>query len=447
MVLLICLNGFSKSTRKYVQWAITRGLVLSLIFLQFQCGGVRETYEHHPSHSKGALRVPVDETPAQIVAAELLSYMMQVVVGAAGDPANRQAWKTRSLSLSLDYNLMSDIMRDPARQVSELMVYDANILGLSKVLYHYNQRLNYFKGRAIQESVYPSEELLAIRLFIVQKIAKGEKVRMGNLMSQSSLLDAPLTEPSPVELAMINLDAEELKLLQDVIYAEPFFKDYLEDPFLVEALHRVGIVEMDEYVGNKIEAADYSHLAAEYPRETGQDTLLRVAILPSMTRSFDFQARGTPGFPLGFRANDEYTLAAEALKGKLRAALQQRVLSRLQGKGDVPLSREERERKAADMVNTHLQFLDLDKRPLVIYPDNAEKMIQSLCPDADFNFIILGKNVYLSIYIDEERDVFPSVNRMYLDIMDVGQTQSDYEIDQAGEYLFDRLKAFVPEPQ
>ena len=194
---------------------------------------------------------------------------------------------------------------------------------------------------------------------------------------------------------------------------------------------------------HKIEAADYGRLAVEYPRKMEQDNVVRVAILPSMTQSFDFQAKGTPGFPLGFRANDDYTFAAETLKGKLKAALQQRVLDGLEGTGDTPLSLEERDRKAADIVNTHLQFIDLDKRPLVIYPGNAEKVIKALCPDADFNFIILGKNVYLSMYIDEERDVFPSVNRMYLDIMDIGRSQSDYEIDQVGEYLFNRLSTAV----
>jgi hypothetical protein len=71
-------------------------------------------------------------------------------------------------------------------------------------------------------------------------------------------------------------------------------------------------------------------------------------------------------------------------------------------------------------------------------------VIQSLCPDADFNFVILGKNVYLSMVIDENKDVFPFVNRVYLDIMDIGQSQSDYEIEQAGGYLFERLKRLVP---
>ena len=417
--------------------------MLATVFLLMHCSGTQTVNSGRLSSGANESGKGTYLAPSSRYAAEILSYMMQVVVGAAGDSANRQAWKSKSLSVDLELDQVSTIMEDRERNVSELMVYDANILGLSKVLFHYNQRLNYFKGRRFQESLYPSEELLAIRLFIVQKIARGEKARMGNLMSESALLEDPLTEPSLVALAMVNLNADELRLLQDVIHSEPFFKDYLEDPFLVEALHRVGIVEMDGYVKSKVEAADYSRLAAEYIREARPDNVVRVAILPSLTRSFDVQAQADADFPLGFRANDDYVLAVETLKAKLAAAIQHRLADALDGEEGDSLSLAEKDKKAADMVNTHLQFLDFDKRPLVIYPENADKVIQSLCPDADFNFIILGKNVYLSMYIDAERDVFPSVNRIYFDIMDIGQTQSDYEIDQVGDYLFNLIKSFI----
>ncbi|MEK6194440.1 MAG: hypothetical protein N2F24_09485, partial [Deltaproteobacteria bacterium] len=134
------------------------------------CSGARDIDRGNPSHYADENGIHDYQAPARKYAGEVLSYLMQVVVGSAGDPAIRQAWKTRALSATLDYNQVGYIMRDPKRKVSELMVYDANILGLSKVLFYYNHRLNYFKGSALQESVYPSEELLAIRLFMVQKI-------------------------------------------------------------------------------------------------------------------------------------------------------------------------------------------------------------------------------------------------------------------------------------
>jgi len=267
-----------------LKYAVRTAFILGMIFLLMNCGSTRDRNSNHLSLPADDIAHGYYQTPAGKYAAEILSYMMQVVVGTAGDPTNRQAWQTTSLTTALDLEEVGHIMQDPERNITELMVYDANILGLSKVLYHYNQRMNYFKGRALQESVYPSEELLAIRLFMVQKTARGEKVRMGDLMGQPALLDDPLTEPSATALAMVNLSREELQLLRDVIQSEPFFKGYLEDPFLVEALHRVGVVEMDDYVRDKIDAADYSGLATQYPRETGKDNVVRVAILPSMLK-------------------------------------------------------------------------------------------------------------------------------------------------------------------
>ncbi len=418
-------------------------LFFGLVFFMLQCGGFRDTGQPDPPSPAGTGEGSSDQVPARKYAAELLSYMMQVVVGAAGDPGSRKAWKTRSLSVNLDFQEIGFIMQDPERKVSELMVYDANILGLSSVLYHYNRRLNYFKGASFIDSLYPSAELLAIRLFMVQKIARGKKARLGYLVAHEKLLEDPLAEPTEAELAAVNLNAEELRLLRDVIRSEPFFKDYLEDPFLVEALHRVGVVEMDAYVKTKIREADYGYLVADRPRGDAKRGVVKVAILPSMTKMFDFQAEGTPGFSEGFRATDDYTRAVEALKQKLKAALARRVQENLNALGDAASNPAARAKTAANIVDTRLQFLDLDKRPLVIYPDNAEKVIQTLCPDADFNFILLGKNVYLSIYFDAQRDIFPSANRVYLDITDIQRTQSDYDIDQVGEFLFNRLKPFV----
>ena len=226
----------NKFHRKSVH-AVKMSFIFSMIFLLMNCSGTQDIDPGHPAPSANESGNGHYQAPASKYAAEILSYMMQVVVGAAGDPADRQAWKTRSLSADLDLNQVRHIMQDPERKVTELMVYDANILGLSTVLYHYNQRLNYFKGRA-------------------------------------------------------------------------------------------------------------------------------------------FQAKGTPGFPLGFRAAENYILAVDTLKHKLKASLQQRVQGDLEVTAGVSSTAEESGRKATDFINTHLQFVDLNKRPLVIYPGNAEKVIQ-----------------------------------------------------------------------
>lgn len=409
-----------------------------MMLLLLQCGGVWDPGRSAPSEPEAA-GSPPHLTPAEKYAAEILSYLMQIVVGAAGDPTVREAWRTRSLFARPDYKEVVNIMSDPQRKVSELMVYDPNILGLSKVLFHYNERLNLFKGQALQQSVWPSEELLTIRLLMVQKIARGEKVRLGNLMARKALIRSVLVEPSQADLDSFKISYEELKLLRDVVHAEPFFMAYLEDPFLVDALYRVGLVEMDAYVLSKILAADYGDLAERYPGRKPSSDVVRVAILPSMIGTYDFAEKGSPGYPMGFRATDDYTRAIQVLKHKLMASLQQRILGAMPDAGG-RLPPEQHGAAVADAVHAHLRFLELDKRPLVIYPGNAEAVIGTLCPDADFSFIILGKNVYLSVPLDEKKDTLPAVNRIYLDIDDVDLSDADYDIDRVAGFLLNRLE-------
>jgi hypothetical protein len=88
----------------------------------------------------------------------------------------------------------------------------------------------------------------------------------------------------------------------------------------------------------------------------------------------------------------------------------------------------------------HVEFVSLDKRPLVIYPGNAEKVESDICPESDFNVIILGMDVYLSLHIDTV-DTFPHVNRLFLDIMDIKHDRVAYEIGQISMFIFNGLKS------
>ncbi|MBW1772616.1 MAG: hypothetical protein JRJ82_06970 [Deltaproteobacteria bacterium] len=63
-------------------------------------------------------------------------------------------------------------------------------------------------------------------------------------------------------------------------------------------------------------------------------------------------------------------------------------------------------------------------------------------PSADFAIIILGKNVYLSMDI-QERDRFPHANRLYLDIMDIKHAQIQEEVDQVSRFIVSRLRDYL----
>jgi len=323
------------------------------------------------------------------------------------------------------------------------MVFDANILGLSAVLYHYNPRLNFYKGETFQQSIFPSPELLAIRLLLVNKIARNEKVRLGALVALEEWLSNPQADLTDAVTAATNLDRDELELLQDVIRNEPVFKAYLKDPFMVEALYRVGVVAPDKYVNARIVEADYADLADPDPCREHDESVLRVAILPSMVGDFDFHPDLGPGFPRGFRATPVYSEATRALKKILMAAVRRKVADNIKSSGDTEVTAEARDAAAGAFVERHLEILDLDERPLVIYPENADRMIRSICPSVDFSFVLLGKDVYLAIQIDEQRDIFPYADRIYLDIMDIHRSQADYEIEQAAGRIFEKLAPYL----
>ena len=59
------------------------------------------------------------------------------------------------------------------------------------------------------------------------------------------------------------------------------------------------------------------------------------------------------------------------------------------------------------IVRKNISFYIEDERPFVIYPKNTERVIKDVCPDADFTVIILGGNVYRSIYFDSAKDMYP----------------------------------------
>ena len=81
-----------------------------------------------------------------------------------------------------------------------------------------------------------------------------------------------------------------------------------------------------------------------------------------------------------------------------------------------------------------------NQRPLVIYPENASEVIGEICPEADFTVILMGKNIYRAIFFDPSKDSYPSVNRIYLDIMDIEYNQAGEEIDLISQFICSRLK-------
>jgi hypothetical protein len=383
------------------------------------------------------------QSPAEQYAGEVLAYLMQVTLGKTGNPKLRQEWGERGLTLPLDYGAISAMMQGPEKDPRQVMVLDNNILGLSQVLYHYDKSLNLFQGENAQESVFPSKELLSIRVMLLQKMKRNEKVNLGALMDKKPQLLDPLVTAAEMDLGNTSLQRSEMKLLKDVIQSNPSFMGYLEHPFLVDMLYRIGAVSMDAYVQSKIQSARYTAYGVKQGQKSHPNKSVQVTLLPSTIQSFAYRSIDKNVYPGGFKPEETYLEAMNTFEHIMMGFLQKLVMAQMFD-DDAKDTHEQNRRHGVvtAFIDEHLDVRSMDRRPFVVYPENAEKVIKDVCPDSDFNVIVLGKNVYLSMHILEV-DAFPHINRVYLDIMDIRHGQVDYEISQISMFVFDRLKPII----
>ncbi|MCB2149512.1 MAG: hypothetical protein KQI81_23730 [Deltaproteobacteria bacterium] len=363
-------------------------------------------------------------TDAEQIAGETLAYLMEVVLGQAGDPAERAAWATRGLNLPLDFDLVSRRMFGPVPLRAELMVLDTNILGLSEVLYHYDRRLNLFKGKREHDSLYPCVELMATRLFLVHKLNHGEKVGLSAMIRCKGLFAPGSRDAHEAELAAMNLTETEFSFLKAVFQSEPAFLRYMEHPFLVSTLRRIGAAEQDAFTLSADQSANYRRWACP-ARKPLQQSLVTIAILPSMNPMFE----ASPGPAGAVTPSREYQVILDHLKKAILEGLARKRLDSGQTDSTV-----------------RLPVFFTPERPMAIHPGNAGRVIEDICPKADFTLILLGKNVYRAIYIDPENDIYPHEKRIYLDVDDIRYQQIDDEIDTIVNAVLPALTAAASDP-
>jgi hypothetical protein len=332
-------------------------------------------------------------------------------------------------------------MTDPEKSELDMVVLDPNILELTRVLYYYDRRLSLRKGRYDFASIYPAPEFVALRLLLLQKIHRGERIPLEKLIRPPHLLLDKTWKPSREELERVHLRAEELQLLRDIIEAEPHIYAYLQSPSLVRALLKVGAVEPDDMVLAKVREAKYKSCFCR-PLEGGERTgAVKISILPSMIREYHYGETASGLSAQGFRPTQ--------FLGDMISRLEAEILEATRAQaGEAPDAKARHENPEDgwwQRAREQVVFYAVDQKPLVIYPENADAVIREVCPDADFTVILLDKNIYLSLHLEEE-DQYPQVNRIYLDIMDVKYAQAKEEIDQIGAFVYARVKRSLRKP-
>jgi hypothetical protein len=160
-------------------------------------------------------------SPSNQYAGEVLSFLLQIVLGQTGNPRFKKEWSTRGFKEKLDYEKISDIMTDPDASQLDLIVPDPGLQFLTRVLYHYDPTLSQYKGKFDFASIYPATEIVALRLLLLKKINEGEEINLEELLRREDLLMNPKMEVSNQDLEAVNLKADEMQLLRDILHEEP----------------------------------------------------------------------------------------------------------------------------------------------------------------------------------------------------------------------------------
>jgi hypothetical protein len=381
-------------------------------------------------------------TPAQQYAGEILAYLLQIVLGQAGRSGSREDWKIRGIDEELDFRNIVEVMTNPEKDQLDLMVLDPNILDLTRTLYYYDERLSLYKGDFSIASIYPAPEFIAIRLLLLQKIHRTEKINLKALIDREALLLDPELKPSPGDLNAMNLKPAELKLIRDIIESEPRIYQYLKSPFLVKAFYDTGAIEGGKFVKQGIREAGYKRYRCS--RFGGSDKLdaLKILFLPSIMREFYYGDSNRGLSQHGFKPTEFFDEMTKKLEKEILAATKTRLRKEIiRLKGNKPeISVSQWDRLWNRIAEENISFYIEDERPLVIYPENAGKTIRDVCPEADFTVILLGKNIYKSIFFDKIRDVYPAVDRLYVDIMDIKHSETEDETEKISEFICSRLR-------
>ena len=341
---------------------------------------------------------------------------------------------------TLDFDHMVRVMTDPEENQLDFVVLDPDILDLSRVLYHYDEKLSLYKGDYGVTSVYPAPEILAIRLFLLKKINSREKFDLNEFMRREADLLNENYQTSQEDLAATRLTAREMKFLRDTFQNDPAFYRYLSCPFLLKEIAETEVLASGDLTGRIIESADYSPFQCKPMARRGNSETVRISFLPSMTKEFVFGNNQSSLSDYGFQSTEFLEHILIKLKKEILDTTR-KTLKREISRPPYPEITESQWRELWHLISQKdIAFYAQDERPLVIYPENATKVISEVCPEADFTVILLGKNTYRTIYLDPAKDLYPSVNRLYMDIMDIQNNQVGEEIAIISQFICSHLK-------
>ena len=404
----------------------------------FLLGGPEPDRVPEPDRTAGPQAAAL--TPAQDYAGEILAYFLQIVVGHIGTEERRQAWKSTGADFPLDYHAISRVMNRPASRKTDLMVLDYDLSALVEVLSYYNPRFNLFKGQAIFSSVYPSSELIALRLLIQRKLLSGEQVSFTALQTHEALLHPDATLPSAADLQDMNLSAGEFQLVKEVFASDPLFFLYYKHPFIVDAMARVGFYQKEALTEAIRRNASYDRYAPGDGHSGGGKTI-EVVVLPSFNRQFEFGGQYAPDFRYGFKPSENYLRTVDTLNEKILARTAQLLYAERKANGSSSVENDAAFKRLWDHTYAPMiRFRSFHQRPLTIYPENNDHLVKQVAPAADVVIILLGSGVERAIDTSRTAEEFSATGRFYFSIDDIRYYRRNDAIDKIARHIVGRLQ-------
>ena len=200
------------------------------------------------------------------------------------------------------------------------------------------------------------------------------------LMHYNALFAPGSRDAAGAELDAMQLTGTEFRFLKAIFRSEPAFLRYLRHPFIVSTLRKIGVAELDAFTLSADLAATYSQLSCGSDSDKKIQPVT-IAIVPAMNAMFE-----------AIPATDQVRPSGNYIE--LREQIKTAIIRRIHMDKDPP------------PAMGRLVFYT-PGRPVTIYPENADRVIGQLCPNADFTVILMGKNVYRAIFIDPESDIYP----------------------------------------
>ena len=176
-------------------------------------------------------------------------------------------------------------------------------------------------------------------------------------------------------------------------------------------------------------------ILADFFRES-----VTVVVLPSFSREFEFGGQYEKPYVYGFKPSANYLQTIEKLKADILTRSAHYFFAELKNSDQANAVNDTSWKSL--WANTYaplIRFTLFDRRPLTIYPENADRLVTDICPSADMVIFLLGEGIDRAIDVKGRSGDFSRTGRLYFGADDISYYQRNDKIDEIARRIVGRL--------